>query len=284
MNEFYRLKQFSLSLEEYYSKFVSLRRYAPLMTEEQIIARFCQGLNSPLDSRLEAMRPTSVQDALIRAKPLSREISQDRGVRRREPMHSRPQESQNRRPAPQSNFQPRPRVYAANAPVRDLSNVQCFECHEWGHYRSTCPRLQHRTATATGTNPQNERNYQRFQQDNGNRGRGRARGRAARMNGRGRGRGGRAYGARNNPTFGDEVNNRVTLYAAVDNPGAQNQYAVIQTEATHGGETFELLIDCGSTHSFLSPRCLRKLKLDQFNTRPMTVEMANGKKFCRGPQ
>ena len=26
-------------------------------------------------------------------------------------------------------------------------------------------------------------------------------------------------------------------------------------------ETFELLIDCGSTHSFLSPRCLRKLKL-----------------------
>ena len=114
-------------------------------------------------------------------------------------MHSRPQESQNRRPAPQSNF-PRPRVYAANAPVRDLSNVQCFECHEWGHYRSTCPRLQHRTATATGTNPQNERNYQRFQQDNGNRGRGHA----ARMNGRGRG--GRAYGARNNPTVGDQAN------------------------------------------------------------------------------
>ena len=34
MNEFYRLKQFSLSLEEYYSKFVSLQRHAPLMTEE----------------------------------------------------------------------------------------------------------------------------------------------------------------------------------------------------------------------------------------------------------
>ena len=94
------------------------------------------------------------------------------------------------------------------------------------------------------------------------------------MNGSGRGR---AYGARNNPTVGEEANNRATLYAAVDNPGAQNQYAVIQTEATHGGETFELLIDCGSTHSFLSPRCLRKLKLDQLNTRPMTVEMANGK-------
>ena len=163
MNEFYRLKQFSLSLEEYYSNFVSLRRYAPLMTEEQIIARFCQGLKSPLDTRLEAMRPTSIQDALLQAKPLSREMSQDRGVRRREPMHSRLQEGHNRRPPPQSNFQPRPRVYVANAPVSDLSNVQCFECNEWGHYRNTCPRLQHHTTTTIGTNPWNERNYQRFQ-------------------------------------------------------------------------------------------------------------------------
>ena len=99
------------------------------MTEEQIIARFCQGLNNPLDSHLEAMRPTSVQDALIRAKPLAREISQDRGTRRRELMHPRLQEGQNRRPPPQSNFQPRPRVYVANAPVRDLANVRCFECN-----------------------------------------------------------------------------------------------------------------------------------------------------------
>lgn len=41
MNKFYRLRQFSLYLEKYYSKFVSLQRYTPLMTEDQIIARFC---------------------------------------------------------------------------------------------------------------------------------------------------------------------------------------------------------------------------------------------------
>ena len=81
----------------------------------------------------------------------------------------------------------------------------------------------------------------------------------------GRGRVGRDYGSRNNPTIGDQANKRVTLYAIVENPSAQNQYAVIQTQDTHGGETFKLLIDCRSTHSFLSPRCLRKLKLDQFN-------------------
>ena len=67
MNEFYGLKQRNLTLEEYYSQFVSLRFYAPLMTLEQQIARFGQGLNSLLDTRLEAMRPITLHDALLRA-------------------------------------------------------------------------------------------------------------------------------------------------------------------------------------------------------------------------
>ncbi|MCO5591337.1 hypothetical protein L7F22_045319 [Adiantum nelumboides] len=75
MNEFYALQQLGLTLEEYYSKFVSLRRYVPSMSTEQQIARFCQGLNRPLSTHLEAMRPTSIQDALIRAKPLATEQS-----------------------------------------------------------------------------------------------------------------------------------------------------------------------------------------------------------------
>ena len=54
----------------------------------------------------------------------------------------------------------------------------------------------------------------------------------------------------------DEVGERAQIFAAIDNPGAPQQYAVIQTAATHQGEEFKLLIDCGSTHSFLSPRCL----------------------------
>ncbi|MCO5602660.1 hypothetical protein L7F22_056796 [Adiantum nelumboides] len=75
MNEFYALRQLGLTLEEYYSKFVSLGRYAPSMSTEQQIARFCQGLNRPLSTCLEAKRPTSIQDALIRAKPLATEVS-----------------------------------------------------------------------------------------------------------------------------------------------------------------------------------------------------------------
>ncbi|MCO5563978.1 hypothetical protein L7F22_017631 [Adiantum nelumboides] len=49
MNEFFALRQLALTLEEYYTKFVSLRRHAPQMTMEQQIARFCQGLNRPLN-------------------------------------------------------------------------------------------------------------------------------------------------------------------------------------------------------------------------------------------
>ncbi|MCO5549451.1 hypothetical protein L7F22_002922 [Adiantum nelumboides] len=75
MNEFYALQQLRLTLEEYYSKFISLRRYVSQMTMEQQIARFCQGLNRPLSTRLEAMRPASIQDALIRAKPLATEVN-----------------------------------------------------------------------------------------------------------------------------------------------------------------------------------------------------------------
>ena len=73
MNELFELKQKNFTLEEYYSKFVTLRRYAPQMTFKRQIARFCQGLNNPLDSRIEAMRHVSLQDALVRAKPLVKE-------------------------------------------------------------------------------------------------------------------------------------------------------------------------------------------------------------------
>ena len=53
---------------------------------------------------------------------------------------------------------------------------------------------------------------------------------------------------------------------------------MIQTPATHQGVSFDLLIDCGSTHSFLSPKCLRKLRLDQYPIKPMTIELADGNK------
>ena len=74
MNEFYGLTQKHLSVDAYYSKFVKLKRYAPPMTKPQAVSHFVRGLNSPLNHRLESMRPESLQDALLRAKPKEEEI------------------------------------------------------------------------------------------------------------------------------------------------------------------------------------------------------------------
>ncbi|MCO5604913.1 hypothetical protein L7F22_059088 [Adiantum nelumboides] len=82
MNEFFSLRQMSSTLEEYYSKFVTLRRYAPKMTLEQQVARFCQGLIEPLNNKLEDLRPTNLHDALLRAKPLALEIQKVQQGRR----------------------------------------------------------------------------------------------------------------------------------------------------------------------------------------------------------
>ena len=132
-----------------------------------------------------------------------------------------------------------------------------------GHYRNNCPRLRNREAAAVSGGSPNLQGGQRPNPNNANhrRGHGRGKGIVARSNGNGRG--GRAYASNARPTIADEANDHGRVHAAIDNLGACNQYAMIQTPANHQGVSFELLIDCGSTHSFLSPRCLKKLKLNQ---------------------
>ncbi|MCO5603121.1 hypothetical protein L7F22_057267 [Adiantum nelumboides] len=194
MNDFFTLRQLGITLEEYYSKFVSLRRYAPQMTMEQQIARFCQGLNRPLSTRLEAMRPTSIQDALIRAKPLATEMSPSpRTYNQFNNLQGRV-----RRPLNQGNQQHG--TIAAAAMEQTFPNVICFECNQWGHYRTRCPRIRHSGILARVT-PQPQ-----IIQVNNLRGG---------SNG-GRGRGARVYAAvGSEPTLQDEEENRAALL--VDN-------------------------------------------------------------------
>ncbi|MCO5614602.1 hypothetical protein L7F22_068886 [Adiantum nelumboides] len=137
MNEFFSLKQLSSTVEEYYSKFVTLRRYAPKMTLEQQVPRFCQGLIEPLNNRLEALRPTTLQDALLRAKPLAKDIEETTQGRHDYPSRRARPSNWNNGPANQA-YQSRPLV--ATTTIGRNPRVQCYECHEYGHYRINCPR------------------------------------------------------------------------------------------------------------------------------------------------
>ncbi|MCO5612315.1 hypothetical protein L7F22_066580 [Adiantum nelumboides] len=196
MNEFYALRKLGLTLEEYYSKFVSLRRYAPQMTMEQQIARFCQGFNRPLNTQLEAMRPTSIQDALIRAKPLVTEAS---------PALRTFNQFNNfrggvRRPLNQGNHQHC--IVAAATIEQKFPNIRCFECNQWGHYRTTCPRIQNSRilARVTPQPPIIQGNNLRGGTNGGH--------------GRGRGRGARVYAAvGGEPTLQDEEEDRAAILA-----------------------------------------------------------------------
>ena len=75
----------------------------------------------------------------------------------------------------------------------------------------------------------------------------------------------------------DQATKHAILHEEIKNLGVQNQYVVIQIPANYQGVSFYLLINFGNTHSILSPKCLEKLKLNQYLTRPMTNKLDNGK-------
>ncbi|MCO5610521.1 hypothetical protein L7F22_064760 [Adiantum nelumboides] len=69
MNEFLACVQRGRTIDTYYEDFIKLSRHAPLITKEQKLSRFILGLEGKLADEVEALRPTSLVDALIWAKP-----------------------------------------------------------------------------------------------------------------------------------------------------------------------------------------------------------------------
>ena len=65
MNEFLSCVRKGRLVDEYYEDFVKLSRYAPLMTKEQKLSQFILGLEGQLAEEVNALRPTSLADALI---------------------------------------------------------------------------------------------------------------------------------------------------------------------------------------------------------------------------
>ncbi len=59
--------------------------------------------------------------------------------------------------------------------------------------------------------------------------------------------------------YQEEVEPNAHIHAAIEHQGANQHFSVLQTPAKYEGKSFTLLIDSGSTHSFLSLRCVRIL-------------------------
>ena len=68
MNKFLSSVRRGQTIDVYYEEFVKLSRHAPLMTEEQKLSRFIIGLEGQLAEEVNALRPVSLADALIRDK------------------------------------------------------------------------------------------------------------------------------------------------------------------------------------------------------------------------
>ena len=75
-----------------------------------------------------------------------------------------------------------------------------------------------------------------------------------------------------------KVEPNAQIYAAIEHHGVNQQFSVLQTPAEYEGKPFTLLTDSGSTHSFLSPRSVRNLRLHECPDSSLTVELATGKR------
>lgn len=170
MNEFLSCTRRGKSIENYYEEFVKLSRYAPLMSEEQKLSRFILGLEGNLADEVDALRPISLADALIRAKAkLNSFFKGGSTLERKREAHSFPNQPYRvfkvpnvQKPIIQS--QPAPQSIQVNAlPITQSGRpIQCFRCQEWGHKRAECPNgqkfvfpnqplpLQNKLAASTG--------------------------------------------------------------------------------------------------------------------------------------
>ena len=110
------------------------------MTKPQAVSHFVQGLNPPLNHRLESMRPESLQDAVLWAKPLEEEIRSSSHICKQNPLFQT---------IPRELL--RPNYNLANLGVSQHQNVNlasqdmawkndlCYNYFQSGHCRAQCP-------------------------------------------------------------------------------------------------------------------------------------------------
>ncbi|MCO5567429.1 hypothetical protein L7F22_021120 [Adiantum nelumboides] len=271
MNEFLACVRRGRTIDTYYEDFIKLSRHAPLITEEQKLSRFILGLEGKLANEVEALRPTSLADALIRAKPKLSSFLKSNNQHGEQPYHfessHRPHKFQNMaRPMNRSEVQP---VRVNALPITQGGRpMHCFECGQEGHKRMHCPQQrQNRGFQYQNRGPQ----WHNLVNSNQNRNQ--------RI----------SNAAHQNPNkilvktianylmIIDEVTEQAHVYAALDPSGRNRQYSILEAQGDYQGKSLTFLIDSGSSHSFISPSTVKHLHLEPRSTgKKLQVSLASG--------
>ncbi|MCO5558285.1 hypothetical protein L7F22_011864 [Adiantum nelumboides] len=234
MNEFLACVRRGRTIDTYYEDFIKLSRHAPLIIEEQKLSRFILGLEGKLADEVEALRPTSLADTLIRTKPKFSSFlksNNQRGEQKREQLYHfesshRPHKFQNMaRPVNRSKVQPA-RVNAL--PITQGGRLMhCFECGQEEHKRMHCPQQRQNR----GFQYQNQ-GLQRHNLANSNQNRNQRISNAAHENPNKI----HVKMIANYVTITDEVTEKVHVYVALDLSGRNRQYSILEAQGDYQGE------------------------------------------------
>ena len=261
--------------------------------------------------RLQALRLTTFTDVLDAVKSIEQELLAAK--KKTFGMNSSNSQPKKDFPKRKSSYQQGSSAsyLAPAARRRALDEALCFKCFKPGHMARECPdeikgthaftqdttpqprnpNYVNRNTFQGGNNqanrqpfnrqPQNQQNGQPQNNNNNNQGnRANMNPQLQRQN-----QGGPNHQNRNrarlNQMYADEDTSNedipAHIHAAIEHQGVNNQFSVLQTPAEYKGKAFHLLIDSGSTHSFISPKCIRTLNLPEVKAKTLSVELATGK-------
>ena len=271
MNEFLSYVRKGPAIDVYYEDFVKLSRYAPLMTEEQNLSKFILGLEGQLAEEVNALRPNSLADALIRAKAKlsSFQVGDRKRVSPFPP--SAPYRLQKVNPyAPQVNHPlplAAPKMFTQPVKVNALpvfqsgKHIQCFECRQFGHKKEECPNKDTKKNVSRPALPPQK---QAFQNRNRNQPRGPAPVQPKVVKA-------------NYVSVKEEAEEQAQIYAALDPSGYNRQYSILEAQGDYEGKPLTFLIDSGSSHLFISPNTAKRLRIEAQPTgRKLRASLANG--------
>ena len=251
MNYFLNLRQNGNSLLDYHDRFQELLKYGPSMSEKQVVSRFSQGLDHDLRYLVEASEPSSLREAMRRASSFnmvgkrfnynqpSSFANNNRLKRKRDP---------NRRDTPVKNVNPNsnnPRKHDPELFRIAREQHLCWRCLRPGHPAHECSSPPASEAT------KNEL-LRKFKRDKP------------------------VQGGAKALTLEDCSNEMARVHATLQ-PGTGYQPSVLDLEIILFAKKFRVLIDSGSTHSFIHPSITRSLGLEMKPCLDLRVELADGR-------